>query len=62
MQIPHWVRGEESAELIKPRHHVIAIKGLGGSVGTPPEGIEAEVIVVKTFKELEKRAEEVKPD
>lgn len=57
--IPHWVRGSESATLLKPRLANIAILGLGYSVGTPPEGITADVIVVNSFAELEKRKDEV---
>ena len=34
--------------------------GLGNSIGTPPEGIEAEVLVVRSFEELETAADRVK--
>ena len=47
-----WVRGQESCELIEPRPMKIDMLGLGWSIGTPPEGITAEVIVVKDKDEL----------
>jgi carboxypeptidase Q len=57
---PKWVRGRESLEIVDPPHHVIPLLGLGGSVATPPEGLEAEVMVVSSMDELQKRAAEAK--
>jgi carboxypeptidase Q len=53
VKIPHWVRGQESAEIVAPTQHAIVMLGLGNSVGTPPAGLEGEVLSVKSFQELE---------
>jgi hypothetical protein len=58
VKVPHWVRGAESLAMVEPLARPIAMVGLGGSVGTPPSGIEAEVVVVSNFDELEKLGRE----
>jgi carboxypeptidase Q len=54
--VPRWVRGSESAELIVPAHQPLAMLGLGGSVATPHEGIEAPILVVHSYEELDAHA------
>lgn len=56
VMVPHWVRGNESLELVAPRSAPLPMLGLGGSIGTPPEGIEAEVLVVSSFADLRAHA------
>lgn len=56
VMVPRWVRGQESLELLDPVTQPLVVLGLGGSVGTPPAGIEADAIVVSSFDELERRA------
>ena len=58
VMVPAWIRGRESATLMHPREDDLPMLGLGGSVGTPAGGIEAEVLVVGSFDELAQRADE----
>jgi carboxypeptidase Q len=58
VKVPHWVRGEEQAEIIdypgRPAgvtQHLV-LTTLGGSTATPPQGISGEVLVVHSFDEL----------
>lgn len=60
VMVPRWVRGAESLEIVNPPQHNVPLLGLGGSVATPPAGIEAEVMVVSTGDELTRRAAEAK--
>ncbi|MEP6534644.1 MAG: M20/M25/M40 family metallo-hydrolase [Bryobacteraceae bacterium] len=54
VKVQTWIRGKESLSLLQPVRRELPILGLGNSVGTAPEGIEAEVVVVPNFNELEK--------
>jgi carboxypeptidase Q len=60
VKVPHWVRGAETLEIVSPGRHPLVLLGLGNSVGTPPAGVEAELIVVGTFAELQSAASRVK--
>jgi len=51
---PHWERGAESGAVVSPAWQPLSLTALGGSVGTPPSGIEAEVVEVDSLDALEK--------
>jgi hypothetical protein len=58
VKVPHWVRGEEKAELVgyagRPEgiSQRVVLAALGGSGATPAQGITAPVLVVHSFDEL----------
>ena len=64
-KVPHWVRGEERAELVdypgRPAGMLqqLHLTALGGSSATPAGGLTARVIVVRDFDELKAHAREV---
>lgn len=60
VMVPKWVRGRESLDLIEPIRQPLPMLGLGNSIGTGPGGVEGDVIVVKDFDELARRASDVK--
>lgn len=58
LSVPHWVRGEEKAELVEfsgmapGTTQKIVVTTLGGSIATDVNGLTAEVVVVKNYDEL----------
>ncbi len=64
IMVPHWVRGEETAALVQfpgqaeKTTQKIVLTALGGSVATPPEGLTAEIVVVRDFDELKSLGKE----
>ena len=60
VQVPTWIRGNESLDLILPFKKSMAMLGLGGSIATPKGGIKAEVVVVNSFDELDEKQNDVR--
>jgi carboxypeptidase Q len=60
VMIPVWVRGREYANLISPRRKSMHVLGLGGSVGTNGQIVQAKVLVVSSFDDLERQKDNVK--
>lgn len=57
---PHWERGEESGELLLPIPLKLSFCALGGSVGTPPEGVEADVVEATSLESVDALGEKAK--
>jgi carboxypeptidase Q len=55
-EVPHWTRGdvEEATVTSTPKPVSLKVTALGPSVGTPKQGIEANVVEVQSFDEVEK--------
>jgi carboxypeptidase Q len=53
VMVPHWVRGAEDAALVAPVARPLRIIGLGGTVATPKGGVDAPVVVVHDWNELD---------
>ncbi len=60
--VPHWVRGDVeslTARLSDGRHVPLTMTALGGTIGTPGNGITAPIIRLKNFQELNEKADQV---
>jgi carboxypeptidase Q len=60
VMVPHWVRGAESLEMVTPTGGMLALLGLGNSIGTGGAPLEADVLVVRSFAELDAHADKAK--
>ena len=63
VKVPRWVRGAESGRVLASerfREHPLALLALGGSVATPPEGVTAEVLEVRSLEEVAALGDKVK--
>jgi hypothetical protein len=63
VKVPRWVRGEEQGQVLASerfRAHPLSLLALGGSVGTPAEGLTAEVIEASSLEEVAALGEKVK--
>lgn len=58
--VPHWVRGGQDQATVTGINRKLDVVALGNSIGTGSKGIQAEVIEVKSFDDLDKRKDQVK--
>jgi len=58
-KVPHWVRGgEDKAEVTGGKK--LDVVALGNSMGSGKKGVKAEVLLVNSYDDLEKKRDEVK--
>ena len=63
VKVPHWVRGDERAEVLPARGrtgHPLAVTALGGSPATPAGGVTADVVEVRSIAELQALGEKAR--
>jgi hypothetical protein len=62
-EVPHWVRGEKEEGWIfssESGRISVPIAAIGGSIGTPPQGIVAQIVEVRSFSELNRLGDTAK--
>jgi len=50
--VPHWERGSIEARTVSPFPQPLVATALGGSIGTPEQGIESDIVRFGTLDEL----------
>lgn len=61
--VGHWVRGdvEEGAIVSKTKGRIpVTVRAIGNSIATPPAGLTAGIVEVRSFDELEKMGDRVR--
>jgi hypothetical protein len=51
--VPRWIRGEASFEVTAPYPMAMVTTAIGGSIGTPDEGLEAPVVMVEDIAAMQ---------
>ena len=59
-KVPHWVRGGKDKAKVTGSNRKLDVIALGNSMGGGKKGVNAEVLIVNSFDELEKKKDEVK--
>ncbi len=59
ISVPTWTRGAERGVLLDPISRPLDLMALGGTIGTPPGGLTAEVVVVDDWDHLARLGEAV---
>ena len=62
-KVPHWVRGEKEEGWISSSDSgriSVPVAAIGGSIATPPQGISAQVVEVRSFSELNRLGDKLK--
>ena len=60
VMVPNWVRGNESAEIVEPARHRWSCSAWEAASARRPDGVQAEVLIVHSFNELEAAGQQVK--
>lgn len=60
VMVPHWIRGDAQAHIVGSHPQSISLLALGGSVPTPPAGLEAEVAMVRSLEEIDEAGDALK--
>ncbi|GGB60059.1 M20/M25/M40 family metallo-hydrolase [Shewanella inventionis] len=53
VQVPAWSRGTAHASIVSPYEQPLVITALGGSIGTPLNGIQAPIVRFESLEELQ---------